>query len=64
MTLSAALDASLAVGLVIVFFVFVYPGWMKGFSWWGTEVYKRGCDWKACAYLQVPEGGVFGPGRW
>ncbi|KAG0136935.1 OPT oligopeptide transporter protein-domain-containing protein [Tuber indicum] len=64
MTLSAALDASLAVGLVVVFFGFVYPGWMEGFSWWGTEVYKRGCDWKACAYLEVPEGGVFGPGRW
>jgi hypothetical protein len=24
-----------------VFFGFIYPGWMKDFSWWGTEVYKQ-----------------------
>ncbi|KAL1609915.1 hypothetical protein SLS60_001580 [Paraconiothyrium brasiliense] len=41
MTLSAALDSGLAVGVVIIFFVFVFPGWMDGFKWWGTEVYKQ-----------------------
>ncbi len=41
MTLSAALDSGLAVGVVVVFFGFVYPGWMNGFKWWGTEVYKQ-----------------------
>lgn len=41
MTLSAALDSGLAVGVVVIFFGFIYPGWMKGFSWWGTEVYKQ-----------------------
>lgn len=41
MTLSAALDSGLAFALVIVFFGFVYPGWMDGFRWWGTEVYKQ-----------------------
>lgn len=41
MTLSAALDAGLAFGLVVVFFGFIYPGWMNGFTWWGTEVYKE-----------------------
>lgn len=64
MTLSAALDSGLAFGIVVVFFGFVYPGWMEGFSWWGTEVYKQGCDWQACAYKQVPEGGRFGPDTW
>ena len=64
MTLSAALDASLAFGLVVVFFGFVYPGWMAGFTWWGTEVFKQGCDWRGCAMKDVPEGGRFGPGRW
>ncbi|SPQ25185.1 7eca5c79-76ff-497f-a683-e01fa5f6607c [Thermothielavioides terrestris] len=64
MTLSAALDSGLAFGIVVVFFGFVYPGWMRGFSWWGTEVYKRGCDWRACAYRTVPEGGRFGPDVW
>ena len=41
MTLSAALDSGLAVGVVVIFFGVVYPGWMSGFSWWGTEVYKQ-----------------------
>ncbi|KAK4674703.1 hypothetical protein QC763_123000 [Podospora pseudopauciseta] len=64
MTMSAALDSGLAFGIVVVFFGFIYPGWMKGFSWWGTEVYKQGCDWQACSYLEVPDGGRFGPDRW
>ncbi|KAI0204958.1 OPT oligopeptide transporter protein-domain-containing protein [Astrocystis sublimbata] len=62
MTLSAALDSGLAFGIVVVFFGFIYPGWMKSFSWWGTEVYKQGCDWQACAYRTVPNGSHFGPG--
>jgi hypothetical protein len=64
MTLSAALDASLAFGLVVVFFGFVYPGWMDGFSWWGTEVFKKGCDWRACSWLKVGDKGMFGPEKW
>ncbi|KAF4778231.1 OPT oligopeptide transporter [Colletotrichum scovillei] len=64
MTMSAALDSSLAFGIVVVFFGFVYPGHMKGFKWWGTEVYKQGCDWQACSYNTVPEGGHFGPDKW
>lgn len=43
MTLSAALDSGLAVGVVVVFFGIVWPGWMDGFTWWGTEVYKQVC---------------------
>lgn len=64
MTLSAALDSGLAFGLVVVFFGFVFPGWMDGFKWWGTEIYKQGCDWQACSYKSVPEGGHFGPDTW
>ncbi|KAG6100655.1 hypothetical protein E4U30_004141 [Claviceps sp. LM220 group G6] len=64
MTLSAALDSGLAFGIVVVFFGFLYPGWMKHFRWWGTEVYKEGCDWKACSYRHVPEGETFGPDVW
>ncbi|KAL9117509.1 MAG: hypothetical protein Q9187_005956 [Circinaria calcarea] len=41
MTLSAALDSALAFAVLVVFFGVVYPGWMEGFSWWGTEVYKQ-----------------------
>ncbi|KAL7784897.1 OPT superfamily oligopeptide transporter [Trichoderma ceciliae] len=64
MTLSAALDSGLAFGIVVVFFIFIYPGWTKGFSWWGTEVYKQGCDWQACSYRTVEEGQHFGPETW
>ncbi|KAL8695698.1 MAG: hypothetical protein Q9224_003225 [Gallowayella concinna] len=41
MTLSAALDSGLAVGVVVIFFGVIFPGWMKGFTWWGTEIYKQ-----------------------
>lgn len=45
MMLSAALDSGLAFGVVVIFFGIVYPGWMSGFKWWGTEVYKQvGCS--------------------
>ncbi|KAI5865062.1 OPT-domain-containing protein [Durotheca rogersii] len=64
MTLSAALDSGLAFGIVVVFFGFIYPGWMDGFSWWGTEIYKKGCDWQACSYNTVPNGSHFGPDTW
>lgn len=64
MTLSAALDSGLAFGIVVVFFGFIYPGLMKNFKWWGTEVYKQGCDWQACSYNTVPEGSYFGPDKW
>ncbi|ERT02593.1 oligopeptide transporter 4 [Sporothrix schenckii 1099-18] len=64
MTLSAALDAALASGIVVVFFAFIYSGLATNFHWWGTEVYKQGCDWQACAYQTVPEGGRFGPDIW
>ncbi|KAI5463758.1 OPT oligopeptide transporter protein-domain-containing protein [Mariannaea sp. PMI_226] len=64
MTLSAALDSGLAFGILVVFFGFIYPGWMQGFHWWGTEVYKQGCDWQACPYKTVPEGDRFGPQVW
>ncbi|KAF1982310.1 OPT-domain-containing protein [Aulographum hederae CBS 113979] len=64
MTLSAALDSGLAVGVVVVFFGVVYPGWMDGFRWWGTEVYKEGCDWQACPYKSLEPGQHFGPSAW
>lgn len=60
MTLSAALDSGLAFALVVVFFGFIYPGLMDRFRWWGTEVYKQGCDWQACPYKELAPGETFG----
>jgi hypothetical protein len=41
MTWSAALDSGWAFAVVVVFFAFIYPGWVDGFTWWGTEIYKQ-----------------------
>ncbi|KAJ5774660.1 Oligopeptide transporter OPT superfamily [Penicillium paradoxum] len=60
MTLSAALDSGLAFAVVVVFFAFVYPGWVDSFRWWGTEIYKQGCDWVACPYKELEPGQRFG----
>lgn len=62
MTLSAALDSGLAFAVLVVFFGVVYPGWMAGWGWWGTRVYKEGCDWRGCAWLGLREGERFGGG--
>ncbi|KAL4770346.1 OPT oligopeptide transporter protein-domain-containing protein [Aspergillus nidulans var. acristatus] len=58
--LSAALDTSVGVAGVVIFFAVYFSGASKGFSWWGTEVYKDTCDWKGCPYLEVSKGGKFG----
>lgn len=59
MTLSAALDSGLAIGVVMVFFGVIFPGWMEGFKWWGTEIFKQGCDWDGCPYKTLEPGEVF-----
>lgn len=38
--LSAALDSSVAIAAVIIFFAVFWTGAADGFSWWGTTVYK------------------------
>lgn len=62
MTLSAGLDASLAVGMGVVFFAVLWPEWRwtKEWSWWGMEVFKKGCDWGACTWKVLGEGEKFG----
>ncbi|KAF7585959.1 hypothetical protein BBP40_009768 [Aspergillus hancockii] len=57
--LSAALDSSVSVAGVIIFFAIFYSGASSHFSWWGTKVYKDTCDWKGCSYLPLPESGKF-----
>lgn len=64
MILSAALDSGVAISVLAIFFGVVYPGWADEFKWWGTEVYKQGCDWKACSYRNVVPGERFGPEEW
>ena len=49
MTLSAALDSGVALGVVLIFFGVYYPGWLDGFHWWGTEIYKEVSE--ECVYF-------------
>lgn len=64
MILSAGLDAGTAVSVLVIFFGIVYWGFADGFSWWGTEIYKQGCDWKGCALRNLKPGEKFGPDTW
>ncbi|CAI0642314.1 unnamed protein product [Colletotrichum noveboracense] len=50
--LSSALDCSVAIAGIVIFFALFYTGASKKFSWWGTDVYKNTCDWKSCTYLE------------
>ncbi|TLS29891.1 hypothetical protein PpBr36_03372 [Pyricularia pennisetigena] len=59
--LAAALDCSVAIAGVIIFFAVFYTGVGSKFSWWGTHVHKNTCDWTGCSYLSLPNGKKFGP---
>ncbi|KAL2883275.1 hypothetical protein SGCOL_001469 [Colletotrichum sp. CLE4] len=49
--LSSALDCSVAIAGILIFFAIFYTGASKKLSWWGTEVHKDTCDWKSCTYM-------------
>ncbi|KAL6922711.1 hypothetical protein FSHL1_006674 [Fusarium sambucinum] len=59
--LSSALDCSVAIAGVVIFFAIFYTGAADNFSWWGTKVYKNTCDWKSCSYKSLAQGETFGP---
>jgi len=54
MVLSAALDSGMAICLLLVFAITISTGLTP--SWWGTEVFKRGCDWIGCGLLELQPG--------
>ncbi|TIC89598.1 Glutathione transporter 1 [Colletotrichum higginsianum] len=53
--LSSALDCSVAIAGIVIFFAIFYTGASSKLNWWGTEVYKDTCDWKSCTYLSRSE---------
>ncbi|KAM0075101.1 hypothetical protein ACKRZS_012918 [Fusarium odoratissimum] len=59
--LSSALDCSVAIAGIVIFFAVFYTGAADNFSWWGTNVYKDTCDWKSCPYKALAKGQTFGP---
>lgn len=73
---SSALDCSVAIAGIVIFFAIFYTTVADNFPWWGTNIYKVSrwiewnvqfanyvkdtCDWKSCPYKALPEGEKFG----
>jgi hypothetical protein len=67
--LSAGLDASYAIGSIIIYFALIYPkngtiGQNTIQTWWGNVVYTKTADYKGVPYETVRNGGRFGPSSW
>ena len=68
--LSAALDASYAVGTVVIYFAFQYPDYGdNGLNsiirkWWGNTVYTNTDDAMGVPNRVLADGQKFGPTRW
>lgn len=59
---SAALDASVALAGIFIFFCVSYPG--ATLKWWGNEVYSNTADGRGESYYKIPEAGTIGPQNW
>ncbi|KAF8260559.1 OPT oligopeptide transporter protein-domain-containing protein [Lactarius quietus] len=67
--LSAALDASYAIGAVFIFFTLQYPGngniGLNSIqNWWGNTVYLNTADAKGTPFKTLSDGQTFGPKSW
>ncbi|EME80071.1 uncharacterized protein MYCFIDRAFT_204443 [Pseudocercospora fijiensis CIRAD86] len=60
--LSAALDSSVAVSAIVLFFCVIFPG--ASLSWWGNTVNSKTVDGKGTPRFQIPVNGTFGPVSW
>ncbi|KAJ6785179.1 hypothetical protein PWT90_01590 [Aphanocladium album] len=54
--LSSAMDCSVAIAGILIFFSIFYTGAASHFKWWGTEVHQNTCDWKSCTYKTLAKG--------
>ncbi|KAF5392481.1 hypothetical protein D9757_002202 [Collybiopsis confluens] len=61
--LSAALDAGVAVGVIVIFFALQFPRGGINLPWWGNSVYENTADWMGLP-LKLPDGPTFGPSSW
>lgn len=51
--LSSAMDCSVAICGILIFFALFYTGASKHFKWWGTQVHQNTCDWDSCTYMSL-----------
>jgi OPT family small oligopeptide transporter len=61
--LSAALDAGVALCLIVMFFAVQYPKAVAAPDWWGNTVWQNTADAMGVPLL-VSETGTFGPATW
>lgn len=62
--LSAALDAGVAIAMIVIFFVVQYPKGGFEINWWGNTVWLNTADANFIPRLTVSEGETFGPTTW
>ncbi|KAL5513009.1 hypothetical protein ACEPAH_3407 [Sanghuangporus vaninii] len=67
--LSAALDSSVALGSLLIFFTLEFPdnnniGLHTIQQWWGNTVYKNTADWNSLGSRKLIDGFTFGPTQW
>jgi hypothetical protein len=67
--LSAALDASYSISMVVIFFTLQYPkngriGLNTIQTWWGNTVYTKTADFQGIPLKTLAEGQTFGPTSW
>jgi hypothetical protein len=63
--LSAALDAGVAIAMVVVFFAVLYPTNNYYPNWWGNNVWLNTADANGMSLLMPDaETGTFGPTKW
>lgn len=59
---SAALDSSVALAGLVIFFAVSYPG--ASVNWWGTVGYADTADGRGESYYKIPENATIGPAEW
>ncbi|KAJ7151469.1 OPT oligopeptide transporter protein-domain-containing protein, partial [Mycena filopes] len=61
--LSAALDAGVAIALIVIFFAIQYPNGGVSLDWWGNTIWQKTNDAMGVPLL-ISETGTFGPTSW
>ncbi|TFK41282.1 OPT oligopeptide transporter [Crucibulum laeve] len=62
--LSAALDAGVALALIVIFFCVQYPKGGFELVWWGNTVWQNTADAMGMPLKMVAEGSIIGPATW
>ncbi|KAH8694728.1 oligopeptide transporter OPT superfamily [Ilyonectria robusta] len=58
--LSSAMDCSVAIAGIVIFFTVFYTGASGNFNWWGTRVHQDTYDWDGCTYRVLDAGAKLG----